>query len=722
MANIRHVQRSSAAEDSAPVLNRLLQRYARADHTAARSYGGPDSASYSSRGDSPMGSPSYRGKDAVSAGQTPIAAGSGATPGLFERAAEPATIDASEVLALARGEENRALIERLQAQQRNAHEAVLREILDRTRMLAADRSGSVAWVREAQELLVQADRFDPDAVTAVLLHPSVGRWMSLALRDLSTPATEPSGPLPDSLVHLRSVAAAAAVRACISFTLPLPLRDGFAFLPTLGVADLRSAKADTANIQRHDGLVTISCGGRAMVQVSESGADTSPLWFPTRRVQAPFGSGQVSLVLDDMDPYRQPGGPVPPSPLPPSEVVHWQQVIRDAGRVLTRVTPVRAEALAVALKALTPWPGTSDAVVASGSSGDAFGGLMASVPPDGVELAATLVHEFQHMKLNAVLDSLELHCERDDAVDEAFYGPWRDDPRPVAGLFHGVFAFFGVMDFWRKLSSVSEGEELRRAQFQLLYWSTQTREAYAALCASPQLTDAGRHFAALMGGATVPWTDDAAVPDDVALLAMEAVVAHRTRWRLHHLRPDPTAVSALAEAWSSAASPPPRQHIDTLLRPDHDVVPSGDYTALLCSAATAPDLLGKHASAFAAGFGQDEVDPADLARLRGSFDDARRLSADQVTSRPERCGAWVRLGLALRRLRAAASGDPADTAEAAGALTHRPELVQALYAQVLADTGTAPDPVALAAWVGFQDGTSHFPDLPRMDQVFTTGP
>ena len=52
-----------------------------------------------------------------------------------------------------------------------------------------------------------------------------------------------------------------------------------------------------------------------------------------------------------------------------------------------------------------------------------------ALPADGETLALLLIHEFQHVKLGAVLDLLDL-C--DPADRRLFYAPWRDDPRPLA--------------------------------------------------------------------------------------------------------------------------------------------------------------------------------------------------------------------------------------------------------------------------------------------------
>ncbi|MFE9643341.1 HEXXH motif-containing putative peptide modification protein [Streptomyces sp. NPDC006365] len=341
-------------------------------------------------------------------------------------------------------------------------------------------------------------------------------------------------------------------------------------------------------------------------------------------------------------------------------------------------------------------------MMTSVSSSDAFGGTVLSTPPDAVELAVTLVHEFRHMKLNAVLDSLDLY--EDEGPEELYYAPWRDDPRPLPGFFHGVFAFLGVVEFCRRLAhQASSGRLRRRAQFQLPYWRAQTREAYEALRSSRRLTEAGREFTARMGAGMAQARYPTAVPDEVTALAEEAVVAHRIRWRLHHLQPDLGTVMALAEAWSSGAPRPPSSHIPCVPAPD-PVTPSlNDYTALLCRIAADPSRLHRTPREGAA---QDAHDPSDLAHLLGETDSARRLATDQVTQQPQQHEPWARLALALRR--------PNPTAfpgacVAARALTHRPEAVRAVHARIATLTDTPPDPTALAEWIGISDGSTDLP-------------
>ncbi len=689
--------------DSSSATARLLARFVRASRSAAYSGGGDDGWSYSSgeSADPAQGRQStYRPR-----------------PDLFGRAA-PTALTAADFRSLAMGEEDHHLMGRVRDQQLSTRVLALGQILLRATILVADRTDLSAQVESVRSLLVRADRADSEDVATVLLHPSVGRWMSRTLRELEALTDESAGSPPEDLIHLHSIAAAAAIRAGLTFDSLLPLRDGFAFLPTLGAAYLGSGGAGSATVYGDHGSATIK-NRHTTVRVPANDETAAPFWHPAHRVRAPVGSRFFDFILDDMDPYRDAGSPAAPSRLSQAELTHWEQATRNAGSLLASVDSRQAEALAVTLKALTPLPGTTGGTVNSATSTDAFGGLTASVPLDGVDLAATLVHEFQHIKFNALQDRVEFHRDGNDGLYELFYAPWRDDPRPLSGLFHGVFAFIGVVEFWRKLALISSGERLRRAQFQLTYWSTQTREAYVELCSSRRLTDAGEYCRGLMGRTVATWADTAPVPEDVAMLAAEAVVAHRMRWRLHHLRPDAAAVAELADAWASGTPHCHGRHVPVSLCPDRDVTPSDAKTALLCKVATAPsELVRTSATSLAAPPGGNGLDPADLARLCGLLDQACQLSCDQVTRWPERHETWIRLGLVLRRVGTTVlPTETIGTEAAAGALTHRPEVVRAVYMLITTATGAPPDPVGLAAWIGAEDGAAPLSDFPQMYKV-----
>ncbi|MFE9331231.1 aKG-HExxH-type peptide beta-hydroxylase [Streptomyces sp. NPDC006925] len=614
---------------------------------------------------------------------------------------------------LATGEEDRALVVRLRTQQRGARTLALGELLRLVDVVATDRVDDKPMASEVRAILLRAEQVASAAVSTVILHPSVGRWLSRALRALHTPPGGPrtwSGTPSADLRHLHSVVAAAAIRARIGFHLPLPVRDGYVFLPTLGAVDFRPAgDATTAHVVATADSTLVTCGDTG-VRLPDQGDPSPARWIPVNRVRTLDGKARFDVILDDMDPYRETDDPMPPRALPPADVTHWLRTFRDTGELLANVVPRQAEALAAALTALTPRPASSSGTVHSASSSNAFGGVVISAPPDAVELAVTLVHEFRHMKLHALQDSLKLHDnEAERPEEELFYAPWRDDPRPLPGFFHGVFAFFGVVDFWQRLAHQAEDARLRRrAQFQWMYWRTQTRDAYRALCLAQRLTADGRKFTAAMGSSTIhTWDHHAGVPEDVAALAMDAVFTHRARWRLHHLRPDSVAIAKLCEEWMSGASSASRHDIVGVLDPDTAVPPLDDYTTLMCQLATDPSLMHRARPRS----DKQKRGPVDPIPLLVKATSAYRLAADQVARRPQQADLWARLGLALRANVRASVNDP-DSVAATRSLAHRPEVVRALHIRVAAATGTPPDPVALAAWLGDPSNPTESAELP----------
>ncbi|WP_145352694.1 aKG-HExxH-type peptide beta-hydroxylase [Roseimaritima multifibrata] len=71
-------------------------------------------------------------------------------------------------------------------------------------------------------------------------------------------------------------------------------------------------------------------------------------------------------------------------------------------------------------------------------------------------LADDLIHEFYHNRLFALEERVAFLVDGIDAIrPTTFYSPWRDDPRPIYGLFHAAFVFERVHAFW--ISAVKSG-------------------------------------------------------------------------------------------------------------------------------------------------------------------------------------------------------------------------------------------------------------------------
>jgi HEXXH motif-containing protein len=165
--------------------------------------------------------------------------------------------------------------------------------------------------------------------------------------------------------------------------------------------------------------------------------------------------------------------------------VQWQSLFQEAWRLLATHLPERAAELSAGLRTLVPL--STDAKAArSATIRHAFGVFGLSRPPSPEEFAVTMVHEFQHSKLSALLDLAPLIDPDDQA---RYFAPWRRDPRPLAGLLQGVYAFAGVADTWRALRA--EGRLGEHAEAQFAATRLQVDRGLTAIERSGALTNAG---------------------------------------------------------------------------------------------------------------------------------------------------------------------------------------------------------------------------------------
>lgn len=161
----------------------------------------------------------------------------------------------------------------------------------------------------------------------------------------------------------------------------------------------------------------------------------------------------------------------------------WQEIEREH--------PAYAPALAAGLSAVTPLsPGPRGRDI-SAAARHAFGAVATALPAGPVTLALLLIHEFQHVKLGALLDIYDLH---DPADARMFHAPWREDLRPLEGLLRGTYAHLAVTDFWRAGQHAADGPARETADDRFAYWREHTREATETLAGSGSLTPLGVRF------------------------------------------------------------------------------------------------------------------------------------------------------------------------------------------------------------------------------------
>ncbi|MEU3147305.1 HEXXH motif domain-containing protein [Streptomyces sp. NPDC006999] len=560
------------------------------------------------------------------------------------------------------------------------------------RMLDEDTDLGPAW-----DLLSAAQRRSPATVDHVLVYPQTGMWLATALRRLrGTTAHRDETPLWVVLGHVSALAAAAALRAGLDFTIDVPMRHGRVPLPTLGCAELpATAPWTTATVRSQAGRAVVEAAG-ATVAVPSAPESPGPGWYPLRRLEVGPAGRRLEVALDDVDPYRTYSQPTEPRPLSHKTAAQWRRVLERAWEVLLREQPETAGAMRRGILSISPTPPRERFRPRSVTSGDAFGGIEASEPDDPVQLAATLVHEFQHTKLGGLLHLAPLLTgDADDG--KLFYAPWRDDPRPLAGMLQGVYAFTGITHFWHTHRR-SAGERTAVAHFEFALWRTQTARALEQLRDHPRSTPLGTTLLTTLRDRCTRWLDEP-VPSDASALARLCAADHAARWRCHHLRPPARAVAETVRAWLAGAESPPAS---LTARPEVVTDTSArwlDSLAMLVRHRLGPTSDDRpwaeepdKAAAGVTGALPADVLLVDVLLTGGNATAAARAYPTHLAEEPRRPTAWAGLGRALALTRTA----PA----AARLLCHHPERARAVHEALVDATGTPPDPITLATWLG----------------------
>lgn len=150
--------------------------------------------------------------------------------------------------------------------------------------------------------------------------------------------------------------------------------------------------------------------------------------------------------------------------------------IAQALDTIRRVYPQKWLAVNNLIKWFVPYPDDDSAGHRSHSSRDHKGVIFSSAIADATTLAIGIIHEYQHNQLDLVA-AIEPFVHRADNQD-LFYSPWRDDPRPLMGLIHGIHAFLGVAEFLLLLTNERTNEvPLLQQEFQLRKTMYQLRTA-----------------------------------------------------------------------------------------------------------------------------------------------------------------------------------------------------------------------------------------------------
>jgi uncharacterized protein len=396
--------------------------------------------------------------------------------------------------SLSRGEGGAAAVAELSAAQYSKHVILLRGVLEAAQ--PGDR-----FAAQGYNLLAEVHRRAPAAAENVIAHPSVGAWALRTLRgDQALPGAVPGG--------IAAVAAAAAIRAGIAVEIEVQAAGGSVMLPALGAAVCGGRTA----VVRTKPAEVCSAGRRVAI------AEGAPGWQELRRLE----TGSLSVLLDDLDPFRLPAADDLAPRLTAAETGSWAAALRAAWPLLDQAT---AAEVAAAVRVIVPYR-TPPAGHVSSSSPETFGTVAMSLQPDRYMCAATLVHEVQHVKLSALLDVVTLLLPDDG---QRYYAPWRTDPRPLSGLLQGAYAFLGVSSFWRRQLRAADAAVRSTAEAEFVRWRDGAARVVATLWSSGRLTAAGQDFADEMSRVLDSWQREPVSREALASASQEADL-HEARW------------------------------------------------------------------------------------------------------------------------------------------------------------------------------------------------
>jgi uncharacterized protein len=353
-----------------------------------------------------------------------------------------------------------------------------------------DRDFARAW-----DLLTELDETHPEAVNHVLAHPYVRAWAVKCLEP-----TQPNAS-PWHFRHLAAIIASSALRASVAVELTVPVIDSALRLPTFGALTLDSESVEARVETSEEGVLTVRCGEAAhRVRLGVDPDERSePRWQPVRALS----SDGLVVTLEDTDPYRDCHGHASRR-LAPEEWKKWNATFQYAMTFIDTWMPAYSPGLRAGLTSIMPMVRSHDGTERSAAARHAYGAIGAALPDEPAILALLLVHEFQHVKLGAVLDLFDLYDPNDKAA--RLYAPWRPDPRPVEALLQGTYAHIAVSEFWRVKRLLPGSSMTDEAHF--ARWRAHTQDAVIELLGCGSLTPLGDRFVRAMGETVAPWLDE----------------------------------------------------------------------------------------------------------------------------------------------------------------------------------------------------------------------
>ncbi len=334
----------------------------------------------------------------------------------------------------------------------------IRSVIERKRPLAGRDA-------EALALLDGLEAATPHGFGLVWREPSSQWWIVLAWH-LVGACLHPDEPSPEASAHsaalgvrsasdalvrhvdeLQRIALGVALidRSTCSFERPLDAQLPFA-LP--GTGFVLTGAADARILGVHAGALEVETpSGRSRVRPEEKAL---PVGGVISEPSARAICADYTLVLEPAA-LDLPGVSIaaPLRDLPRSFQHEQAPRVSAALELIRRHQPASFTQLRAMMRVAAMKP-RSVGEYSNVSQSDLPGAFVCTATADPYVLADSIVHELHHNRLFFLQDEAPLFAGERDGIAEAgaFYSPWRDDLRPLQGLFHGAFVYLPVLRFW----------------------------------------------------------------------------------------------------------------------------------------------------------------------------------------------------------------------------------------------------------------------------------
>lgn len=424
------------------------------------------------------------------------------------------------VLATRPGSRESIDVVRMLARSRLSRNLVLLSTLAAGKHRAMSNFDSIAI-----ELLQTAQKYDGEAFARAMTHPQVSCWLSRWTREAREGAVSEDDK--DDKVEMcgTGVAIVAAVAAAcqVDFTINLPASGHELLLPGLGCALLADDGDAAVTVRRWQGSLVFAAAGSEVTRVPDV-RRSMPRWLASRQLHSDVLSWFIDL--DDISGFGQTRDAIPCARLDDEAVDKWQKLFSETCQLLASHHAGWADEISTVYRSLSPLQ-TVDGKSQSVTFVEAFGACALTKPITAVSFAETLVHELQHNKFNAMIEFFPMISPDAEGL---YCAPWRPDPRPLDGLLHGIYAFFGVADFWRVQRFVPDSPKaVSSASFHFARWRMAVRAALETALASEYLTRRARLLFSSMQEVVDSWMSEA-VPIDVDRAARAAIEVHLASW------------------------------------------------------------------------------------------------------------------------------------------------------------------------------------------------